>query len=191
MRPKLITFLLRSSHDSTLTKLLHHDTIADMWASLVTEFTVKSSHVVATMHSSFDNLKCADNGNLRTQLNKLWFKYEELVGIGVTIPTDQYATRIIGSLPSYYQRHLSTVDAAACASGLAQAAAQTAALATAQATAAASTSTASTTAQPTSTPSYKLSPELLRASLDVRTRHSCSELQTFAEVASVATTGGV
>jgi len=57
-------------------------------------------------------------------------------------PADQYATHIIGSLPSYYQCHLSTVDAAARASGLAQAAAQTAALATAQATAAASTSTA-------------------------------------------------
>jgi hypothetical protein len=84
-----------------------------MWTSLITKFTVKSSHVVATMHASFDSLKCADNGNVRTHLDKLHFKHEELIGIGITIPPEQYATCIIGSLPTHYQRHLATIEASA------------------------------------------------------------------------------
>jgi hypothetical protein len=75
--------LVQKLHDSTLTKLLHHDSVAEMWTLLVTEFTVKSSHVVVAMRNSFDNLKCADNGNVWTHLDKLRFKYEELVGIGI------------------------------------------------------------------------------------------------------------
>jgi hypothetical protein len=77
--------LAQKLHDSTLTKLLHLDTVAKMWSALTTEFTVKSSHVVAAMRTAFDNLKCAKNGNVRVHLDKLRLKYEELVGVGVTI----------------------------------------------------------------------------------------------------------
>jgi hypothetical protein len=131
--------LAQKLHDSTLTKLLHLDTVAKMWSSLTTEFTVKSSHVVAAMRTAFDNLKCADNGNIRIHLDKLRLKYEELVGVGVTIPTEQYATRIIGSLPISYQRHLSTIEASAHASAVAT----------------------SAKASSTSTSTFSISPELL------------------------------
>jgi len=57
-------------------------------------------------------------------LDKLRFKYEELVGIGVTISSTEYATCIIGSLPSHYQHHLSTIEASARASALATSAIQ-------------------------------------------------------------------
>jgi hypothetical protein len=105
--------LAQKLHDSTLTKLFHLDTVASMWTALTNEFTVKSSHIVATMHASFDSLKCTDNGNIRTHLDKLHFKYEELVSMGITILSEQYATRIVGSLPIYYQCHLSTIEASA------------------------------------------------------------------------------
>ena len=137
--------LAQKLHDSTLTKLLHLTTAALMWTSLTKEFTVKSSHVVAAMCTSFDSLKCTDNSNIHTHLYKLCFKYEELVGIGVTIPTEQYATRIIGSLPALYQRHLSTIEASARASVLAT---------TAIAAVAANT-------QPNTTSTFSISPELL------------------------------
>ena len=95
---KACHLLAQKLQDSTLTKLLHFTTAALMWTSLTKEFTLKSSHTVAVMCTSFDSLKCANNGNICTHLDKLCFKYEELVGISVTIPTEQYATRIIGSL---------------------------------------------------------------------------------------------
>ena len=48
--------LAQKLHDSTLTKLLHLDTVAKMWSALTTEFTVKSSHVVAAMRTAFDRV---------------------------------------------------------------------------------------------------------------------------------------
>ena len=110
--------LAQKLHDSTLTKLLHHTTVAEMWTAVTQEFTTKSSHVVAAMHASFNSLKCADNGNIRTHLDRLRFKYEELVGIGVTVSSVDYTTRIIGSLPTHYQHHTSTIEASARASTL-------------------------------------------------------------------------
>ena len=95
--------LAQKLHDSTLTKLLHHTTVAKMWTTVTQEFTTKSSHVVAVMHTSFNSLKCADNSNIHTYLDRLHFKYKELVGIGVTISPMDYSTRIIGSLPTHYQ----------------------------------------------------------------------------------------
>ena len=130
--------LAQKLHDSTLTKLLHHTTVAEMWTAVTQEFTTKSSHVVAAMRASFDSLKCADNGNIRTHLDRLRFKYEELVGIGVTVSSADYATRIIGSLPTHYQRHLSTIEASARASAL-----------------------ATTTAQVTPKQTFSISPDLL------------------------------
>src|SRR6202041_2438474 len=85
------------------------------------EFTIKSSHVVAAMRAAFEKLKCADNGNVRTHLDKLRAKYEDLIRVGVTLPADQWCTRIIGSLPEHYQKHLATIEGAARAAALATA----------------------------------------------------------------------
>lgn len=58
---------------------------------------------------------------LRCELDKLRAKYEDLIRVGVTVPQDQWATRIIGSLPENYQKHLATIEAAARAASLATA----------------------------------------------------------------------
>jgi hypothetical protein len=114
--------LTQKLHDTTLTKLLALKTVAEWWTTIKTEFTVKSSHVVAAMRATFDKLKCADNGNVRTHLDKLRLKHEELIRVGITIPNDQLATRIIGSLPEHYQKHLATIEASARAATQAAAA---------------------------------------------------------------------
>jgi hypothetical protein len=121
---KACHLLAQKLHDSTLTKLLHHTTVAEMWTAVTQEFMTKSSHVVAAMCASFDSLNCADNRNICTHLDRLRFKYEELVGIWVTILSTDYATRIIGLLPTHHQRHLSTIKASARASTLATSTAQ-------------------------------------------------------------------
>jgi hypothetical protein len=110
--------LAQKLHDSTLTKLFHHTTVAEMWTAVTQEFTTRSSHVIAAMRASLNSLKCADNRNICTHLDRLCFKYEELVGIGVTVSSADYATRIIGSLPTHYRHQLSTIEASARASAL-------------------------------------------------------------------------
>jgi len=115
--------LAQKLYDSTLTKLLHYKTVVEMWAVITQEYSVKSGHVVAAMTTSFNSLKCADNANVRAHLDKLRLRYEELIGVGVTIFATDYATRIIGSLPAKYQHHLSTIEASARASAVAAAAA--------------------------------------------------------------------
>ena len=116
-----LNLLTQKLHDTTLTKILSLDSAAKWWTAITHEFTVKSSHVVAAMRTSFDKMKCADNGNIRTHLDKLRAKYEDLIHVKVTVPQDQWATRIIGSLPEHYQKHLATIEAAARAAALATA----------------------------------------------------------------------
>ena len=111
--------LMQKLHDTTLTKVLSLDSAAKWWTVITHEFTVKSSHIMAAMRTSFDKMKCADNGNIHTHLDKLRAKYEDLVRVGVTVPQDQWATRIIGSLPKHYQKHLATIEATARAAALA------------------------------------------------------------------------
>jgi hypothetical protein len=122
-KTKARQLLAQKLYDSTLTKLLHETTVAEMWSIITQEYSVKSGHVVAAMTTSFNTLKCADNANVRAHLDKLRLKYEELIGVGVTISATDYATRIIGSLPAKYQHHLSTIEASARASAVAAAAA--------------------------------------------------------------------
>ena len=121
---KACHLLAQKLHNSTFTKLLHHITVAKMWTAITQEFTTKSSHIVATMCASFNSLKCADSGNIYTHLDRLHFKYEELVGIGVTVLPADYATCIIGLLPTNHQCHLSTIKASVRASALATSTAQ-------------------------------------------------------------------
>jgi gag-polypeptide of LTR copia-type/Zinc knuckle len=115
--------LAQKLYDSTLTKLLHYKTVVEMWAVITQEYSIKSGHVVAAMTTLFNSLKCVDNANVRAHLDKLRLKYEELIGVGITISATDYATCIIGSLPAKYQHHLSTIEASAHASAVAAAAA--------------------------------------------------------------------
>jgi hypothetical protein len=108
-----LNLLTQKLHDTTLTKVLSLNSAAKWWTVITHEFTVKSSHIVAAMRTSFNKMKCTDNGNIRTHLDKLRAKYEDLICVGVTVPQDQWATRIIGSLPEHYQKHLATIEAAA------------------------------------------------------------------------------
>jgi len=141
-----INLLTQKLHDTTLTKLLALDSAAKWWTTITNEFTVKSSHVVAAMRTAFERMKCPDNGNVRTHLDKLRAKHEDLIRVGVTIPLDQWSTRIIGSLPEHYQKHLATIEAAARAAALA-----TAAL----------SQTATTAAATPTTSTFSVSPDLL------------------------------
>lgn len=120
-------YLAQKLKDSTLTELLRLATVSQMWAPLSSKYTALSSHIIADMQRQFDSLKCADNGNIHTHLNALRLKYEELIGVGIVLTPDQYATRIIGSLPPYYQRYLSTISNSANAAVAAMKAAATAA----------------------------------------------------------------
>ncbi|PBK86846.1 hypothetical protein ARMGADRAFT_876307, partial [Armillaria gallica] len=103
-------YLAQKLEDLTLTELLHLTSVTQMWTALSSKYTALSSHIVADMQCQFDNLKCPDNGNVRMHLNVLRMKYEELIGISITISPIQYATRIISSLPTHYQRYLSTIN---------------------------------------------------------------------------------
>ncbi|PBK64763.1 hypothetical protein ARMSODRAFT_892434, partial [Armillaria solidipes] len=102
-------YLVQKLEDSTLTELLCHATVERMWNALTEKFTALSTHIIADMQARFDNMKCPNNGNVRTHLTSLRMKYEELCAVGMVLTDNQYATRIIGSLPYYYQRYLSTV----------------------------------------------------------------------------------
>ena len=77
--------LVQKLPDSILTKVLALGTVAKWWTVITHKFTVKSSHVVASMQTAFKRIKCTDNSNVCTHLHTLCTKYEELVCMDVTL----------------------------------------------------------------------------------------------------------
>ncbi|KAF7344178.1 hypothetical protein MVEN_01708200 [Mycena venus] len=122
--------LAQKLEDTTFLQADEYDTVAEMWEWISNEFTALSVHAVAAMQAEFDSCNCGEHGNVRTHLELLKMKHKGLVAVGVALLDSQYATRIINSLPRYYQRYLSTITSSAKAALIATNIARTVAAAT-------------------------------------------------------------
>ncbi|KAJ7189825.1 hypothetical protein GGX14DRAFT_382857, partial [Mycena pura] len=97
-------YLGQRLEDSTFLQANTRTTVAEMWDYVSSRTTALSAHVVAAMQADFDNCNCGEKENVRTHLEEnLKVKYFALLAVGVTMSDSQYATRIINSLPRYYQ----------------------------------------------------------------------------------------
>ena len=105
--------LARALPDSTLWKILHASTVADMWKTTVTEFKSKTVLVQADLRARFQSLKCPEKGDLRAHLDKLRSMREELAAVGVSLSDDEYTSTIIRSLPAHYANYIAHLSASA------------------------------------------------------------------------------
>ena len=105
--------LARALPDSTLWKILHTTSVADMWTTIVTEFESKTVLVQADLRARFQSLKCAKKGDLRAHLDKLRSMREELAAVGVSLSDDEYTSTIIHSLPAHYANYIAHLSASA------------------------------------------------------------------------------
>ncbi|KDQ06529.1 hypothetical protein BOTBODRAFT_181523 [Botryobasidium botryosum FD-172 SS1] len=82
---------------------------ADMWTIICNEFNGRTSATKQDMQRRLHNLKCADNGNVRTHLEQIFTLTEELASMGEAVPDEQLVTIITKSLPPSYNAFLNTL----------------------------------------------------------------------------------
>src|ERR1700678_4359445 len=69
--------------------------------------------VAIDLRLKLQSIKCCDNEDVRTHFSKLAEMNERLASYGVTLTDHEYASILVGSLPSIYDPTLSSILAAA------------------------------------------------------------------------------
>ncbi|KAF8833965.1 hypothetical protein BDN67DRAFT_915943, partial [Paxillus ammoniavirescens] len=91
----IMGMLLIVFQHSTLWKILHSETVADMWTTITKEYKLKMALVQAGLCVKFQNLLCPEKGDLQAHLDKLQASCEELASVGVTLTDSEYSSNII------------------------------------------------------------------------------------------------
>ncbi|EGN99121.1 hypothetical protein SERLA73DRAFT_73678 [Serpula lacrymans var. lacrymans S7.3] len=80
--------------DSTLRKVLHKDTVAEMWQLIVQENENKTKLVQAELRDWLAALQCPEKGNMRTHIDKLRDMWEQLSAAGVHFSDKEKLSRV-------------------------------------------------------------------------------------------------
>jgi hypothetical protein len=118
---KAMSLLISRLNDSTFTKYMRKTTIAEIWAGLVTEFSMRSMLKCSNMRADVMALSFTPGSNLRDEFSCITAKYEQLINLGVDISDKEYHSLIFKFVPSEIANHLSSVSASMKTLRLAQA----------------------------------------------------------------------
>ena len=97
--------------DSTLTKYMRRDTVAEMWSGIVTEFTSKSMLMRSNLHTKFMGMRYKPGANLHTEFDRVRVEYEALLNAGVSISDNDYCTLIINFAPPKLSSFIAQISA--------------------------------------------------------------------------------
>ena len=100
--------------DSTVIHTVNLLTAATMWTEIVREYTEKGTMAQMDLCTKFLESKCPIGGDVRTWLDSLHIKREELAQAGVDIDEKDYCSTIIKSLPPFLSNFSSSLLANAC-----------------------------------------------------------------------------
>ncbi|KAF8222309.1 hypothetical protein L208DRAFT_1080569, partial [Tricholoma matsutake] len=84
--------------DSTLTKYMQKETVAQMWSAIIQEFMQKSMLIHSNMHSKFMAMCYTPGTNLHAELDHVCVEYETLLNANVKVLDNDYHTLIINFL---------------------------------------------------------------------------------------------
>ena len=79
--------LIQQIPDSTVVCVQKLTTVAQQWAAIVSEYTLKGAYAQTELQRSFMEMRCDNNADVRQFLDDLRTKQEELVACGVNITT--------------------------------------------------------------------------------------------------------
>ena len=83
----------------------------EMWEALKKLHEERSRVTRVTLLRKFRNLKCEEEGDVRTHFDELAHMREQLAAMGKTIDEDDYVDILLASLPSSYQPSVSAINA--------------------------------------------------------------------------------
>ena len=76
--------------DSTAVRLQSITTVADCWAKVTGEFSVKSQYTKIDLLSTFSKMRCSTISEVWTFLGQMCMKREELTAIGISMTPKDY-----------------------------------------------------------------------------------------------------
>ena len=76
--------------DSTAVCLWSITTIADRWAKVTGEFSIKSQYAEIDLLSTFPKMRCSTISEVRTFLGQMHVKHEELAAVGISVTPKDY-----------------------------------------------------------------------------------------------------
>jgi len=108
---KAMSLLVSRLHDSTFTKYMRKTTVAEIWAGLITEFSMRSMLKRSNMRADFMALSFTPGSNLRNEFSRVTTEYEQLINLGVEVSDEEYRSLIFKFVPIEIANHLSSVSA--------------------------------------------------------------------------------
>ena len=98
--------------DSVFNRVKMKDSAKDIWDAVAQIFERCSLMVAINLRQKMQNVSCGASNDVRTHFDKLADMNKKLSSIGVTIKDHEYASILIGSLPSIYKPTISFILAA-------------------------------------------------------------------------------
>ncbi|KIY43260.1 hypothetical protein FISHEDRAFT_53855, partial [Fistulina hepatica ATCC 64428] len=100
-------YLFQKIPDSTVLRVARMATVAEAWKYIVTEFSAKGQALETELRTQFTETKCGAKTNVRTFLEDLVTRRENLARSGVSISNKEMRDTILKSLPRYLSSFVS------------------------------------------------------------------------------------
>ena len=82
----------------------------DVWDALKALFEGRTQMIVVDLRRQIQLMKCREDNNVRTHFDNITNLREQLAAMGKSIPDDEYASILLGSIPSNYEATISTMS---------------------------------------------------------------------------------
>ena len=99
--------------DSLYLKIKSKPTVKQAWDALKADFEKRSRMITIELRKRLQDVRCTENGNIRTHFDIVRTMREELVSLGTVLNDLDFSAIILGSLPKSYDQFLSAVTATA------------------------------------------------------------------------------
>ena len=86
-------------------------TVSEAWKVLKDNFEKRSHMFTIDLQRRLQDVRCEDNGNICTHFDNLHNMRKELAALSESIPDQDFAAIILGSLPKSYDTYLSAITA--------------------------------------------------------------------------------
>jgi len=111
--------IVASVPNSVFTNIKGHNTAKDVWDALKALYKGRMTMVLVNLSQQLQSQRCGDDENVCEHFDKLANLCEQLGAMGKSIPDNEYASILMGLLPSTYYGMLGAIAASAEMSGAA------------------------------------------------------------------------
>nr|GAT43935.1 polyprotein [Mycena chlorophos] len=102
--------------DALFLRVMNATSAGEMWEKVTNEFEKKSKMVTVDLRRKLQDMRCAENGDVRAHLSAMQTLRTDLVGMSADPGNDNFIAIVMGSLPISYDPYLAALTATATVS---------------------------------------------------------------------------